>query len=98
MTAATQARARFRELLVVSSVAVVAGGILGAAVAMLTLPALTLAAVPGVASALADTIVWGWLPSAVLVLLVAAAVALAGVVVARLVARQSRAGRVREAS
>ncbi len=75
-----------------------AGGLLGAVVAALTLPALTLAAVPGVASVLANTIVWGWLPPVVLVLLVAAAVALAGIVVARVIALQSRAGRVREAS
>lgn len=98
VTAASQARGRVGELVAVTGSAALVGGVLGGVVAWLTLPALTVAAVPGAPAVLADTIVWGWAPPALLVVLVAASVGVAAVVVSRLIALHSRAGRVREAT
>ncbi|WP_404429412.1 hypothetical protein LG299_09080 [Microbacterium lacus] len=97
-TAAAQSRARLGELAAVALFAVFLGALLGAAIAWLTLPALTLAAVPGVSLALTNTLVWGWAPPVVLVIIIALAVGAASVIVTRLMRVQSRAGRVREAS
>lgn len=98
LTTRVQARERLGELAVVAVFALVLGGLLGGLIAWLTLPALTLAAVPGVSLALTDTLVWGWAPPAALVVLIALAVVAASVIVTRLMTSQSRAGRVREAS
>ncbi len=98
VTPAAQRRSRFRELAGVAAGSAVAGAVLGGVVAGLTLPALTLAAVPGTPVVLAATVAWGWLPPIAVAIVLVSAVALATIVAGRLVAHQSRAGRVREAS
>lgn len=97
-TAARQARSRTGELLTVAVGAVIAGAALGFGLSALAVPALTRAAVAGVPDALAGDVVPGILPLVVAALIALASVAVASGWVARLIARQSLAGRVRDAA
>lgn len=97
VTPAAQARTRAAELIVVTLTAIGAGLALGTVVAWLTVPALTRAAVPGVAAMFADEITLGAGPALVLLAVLGVALAAASVIVSRIMAGQARAGRVREA-
>lgn len=98
VTPARQARWRRAELAVVAAGAFVAGGLLGVAVAALTVPALTRTAVPGVLPVFAERFALQPWPPLVVAVVLAAAVALAAVLVGAAIAAQARAGRVREAA
>lgn len=96
VTAAFQAGWRRTELIAVTGGALVVGAALGWLVALPTVPALTLAALPGVLpAAAAQLAVTPW-PLVALVLALCGALAVASVAVRRALSAQARAGRVRE--
>lgn len=91
-----QSASRAGELIAVAIGALVAGAVLGVPLALFAVPALTRVAVVGVPEVVAGAIGFGAVPLALTVVLAAVSIAAASVVVARLIGRQSSAGRVRE--
>jgi hypothetical protein len=91
-----QSASRAGELTAVAIGALVAGAVLGVPLALFAVPALTRVAVVGVPEVVAGAIGFGAVPLALTVVLAAVSIAAASVVVARLIGRQSSAGRVRE--